>query len=997
MRLPLCLGALWATNEAWSAKVDITISCHTDGTPNWDLMGMCDADNVVGGSDEFPCGTGLHDLCHVAVAYGVGQGTGEHCGKCMKVTVGPKTVFAKSIGVEEVVPFAFYNLRVNRGLFEDFGGSGGCGQPGNVLSGSYEFVSCLSEVTCWPDDETEWDPEYNCGGSVPGDPGEQCGTAEDPCKVTVSYDPMPPPNTVCGECVTFTTENGTELVGRIVGAEASDHFWNFRMNELAYAALGGSGACGALHQVVAVANFSQARCPIYEHVSCFSDSTGDWDTANECDTSNIAGSDEACGDSLADPCHVVVTYETSAPGDGGECGKCVEVSYDGGKIVYGKIIGAEVEANLPWKYRFNTATYTKFGGAGPCGDSNAVAAVEHVKEVPCLPELTCWANSTAEWDPASTCGGSVVGGEVACGTPESPCDLTGSFDLDPVTCNECVTMSYDGGKQLIGKIIGGEETTRWSFRVNELAFVSVGGVETDCGALQKTVAVESVLLGPCPRLTVPISCFDDDTSDWDVVNECSDGDLQGAETACGDSLADPCHVVPVYDAAPGTGDGCGNCMEIEFDSGTKKYAKVIGAEVQTPPHQYEFRVNKLLFTALGGTGTCGVATGAAEVDVVRPVECLQEVTCWPDEEDDWDPNETCGGTAEGDPGVVCGAEEAPCAVTKGFAALPDPGTDCDTCVTITYDGGKELHGYVVGTEETTRWTYRVNELAYQLLTGGGECGAFHEVIAVESVAEAPCPVTTIPFTCFENSTSDWDPADECSTSDWKGSEDSCGGSLLNPCHVVSTYETGEAPGTGDSCGGCLEIEFSGQKKYGKLIGAEEQASPAWQFRVSEFAYGLMGGTGTCGANVVHVKVVRSVPCATEVSCWDDTESDWDPDSNCGGSVGGDPGVDCGSAETPCKVTKAYDFLPNPGTDCGECIELTFGLGQVIWGEIVGGEVQTKWEYRVNGVAYDKIGGKGGCGDFHDVVGIEGSEEGKCPVEDGPSTSDVPLPTTEGDG
>eukprot|EP01069_Polyplicarium_translucidae_P009968 Polyplicarium_translucidae@DN3350_c0_g1_i12.p1 len=290
----------WDTENTCGAN-DVQASCVPDSTGDWDPDGECS--NLPGA--EAACGDDWSNPCTVLKAFDTAQSDDGHCGVCVTFKFddsGDKALYGKIVGSEAS---SMWDYRVNDDSFVKIGGeTGKCGSFEDVIAvlDAKEHV-CPTEMTCIAP-TTDWDTLNHCStGTLVGDETTCGDSADDPCHMMATYDddgdnPKPTAPERCGECMKLTygefAEN--EKYAKIIGLEevtGAARDWEYRLNKVVFEAihgsaptcettkayitaekgrlpnkdtydnkLGGSGACGEYHSVVAVDSASDpAECP----------------------------------------------------------------------------------------------------------------------------------------------------------------------------------------------------------------------------------------------------------------------------------------------------------------------------------------------------------------------------------------------------------------------------------------------------------------------------------------------------------------------------------------------------------------------------------------------------------------------------------------------------------------------------------------------------------------------------------------------------------------
>eukprot|EP01069_Polyplicarium_translucidae_P010779 Polyplicarium_translucidae@DN3397_c0_g2_i3.p1 len=241
-------------------------------------------------------------------------------------------------------------------------------------------------------------------------------------------------------------------------------------------------------------------------------------------------------------------------------------------------------------------------------------------------------------------------------------------------------------------------------------------------------------------------CIATGVADWDAADVCSDAAVGGTDGACGTTSADPCHVVVNYDTSnPADAADCGKCVKMTGGSrATTKYGKIIGGQmVDSGDRSWTYAVNENAFGAFGGSGTCAASN---TVDVTFEFEdCPDELTCWPTDVDEWDPDGKCADADVPDPGHFnCGfSPGSPCTMTKSIPGGAQDGSHCGECVTVTNSDDEVRYGIIIGSEDTTRWKYRMNKPMFEWLGADGSdaCAAHHQVAAAKKTEEHTCGIS----------------------------------------------------------------------------------------------------------------------------------------------------------------------------------------------------------------------------------------------------------------
>eukprot|EP01069_Polyplicarium_translucidae_P009972 Polyplicarium_translucidae@DN3350_c0_g1_i5.p1 len=240
MKLGAALAALM-----WPATDAVKISCWPNATNDWDTENTCGANDVKGAI--VACGDTLQDLCHLTMTIdnGATPDAGS-CGKCYKMSwgEGPTVKYGKVIGVEEhTADPATYAYRTNAVTAEAVEGSPvACDTAAaTTVDVTFEEEDCPVQASCVPSSGI-WDPDGKCSGL----PGAEAACGDDwsnPCTVLKAFDTAQSDDGHCGVCVTFKFDDSGN----------KDTYDN---------KLGGSGACGEYHSVVAVDSASDpAECP----------------------------------------------------------------------------------------------------------------------------------------------------------------------------------------------------------------------------------------------------------------------------------------------------------------------------------------------------------------------------------------------------------------------------------------------------------------------------------------------------------------------------------------------------------------------------------------------------------------------------------------------------------------------------------------------------------------------------------------------------------------
>eukprot|EP01069_Polyplicarium_translucidae_P001320 Polyplicarium_translucidae@DN1623_c0_g1_i1.p1 len=250
--ISLCAALVAATDN---------VGCWPTTTTEWDPADVCTG----GSGHNNACGT-ESDRCPVTVAEDDDIEPGDkECNECVtiKYTSGTeKIVYGTVVGMEDNENR--WDIRVNQNTFTKLGGTGVCGtNTGVVAVVDVDTESDCSnpppvvgddEVTCWAEGTTDWDPSGECkegAAPTPYDYDGDCGTAANPCPVTIGEDDeIEADDRECSSCVTIAYGAQKVMHGYVVGMMANQKAWDARVNEKAFATLGGSGGCSDTNKVM---------------------------------------------------------------------------------------------------------------------------------------------------------------------------------------------------------------------------------------------------------------------------------------------------------------------------------------------------------------------------------------------------------------------------------------------------------------------------------------------------------------------------------------------------------------------------------------------------------------------------------------------------------------------------------------------------------------------------------------------------------------------------